>query len=410
MELFSPAFDDRALLAEAARWEEQHAAPLRRFILPHANRPDADRRLKVGYVSPNFWRHVICHFLAPLLEGHDHAAFEIYCYASVKRPDQTTARFRKSADVWRDVLGMSDEALSAQVRADGIDILVDLTQHMADSRLLAFARKPAPVQVAWLAYPGTTGLRSIDYRFTDAWLEPDGAPGLESVERPVRLPDSWFCFDPIDEYPQPGELPALRTGQVSFGCLNNFCKVNDAVLQLWARVLQAVPGSRLLLRCPPDSATRDRVWQFFASQGIAAERVELLRRTRTREEFLQLFARIDVALDPFPYNGGTTTCEALWMGIPVLTLPGAVAVSRLGLSILSTVGVAEFVAGSEEAYVQLAARLAGDLPRLAQLRSGLRARMQASVFMDGPRFARNVEHAYRDLWRAWCAQQAPAHL
>ena len=402
--LFDPTYDWRLLQPECARWDQHHGAPPERGIQAHANIADPERRLRVGYVSPDFFRHVISHFLTPLLEAHDHAAFEIFCYASVKRPDQTTERQRKTAEVWRDVLGVSDEALAAQIREDRIDILVDLTQHMADNRMPVFARKPAPVQVAWVGYPGSTGLRAMDWRLTDAQMEPEGSPWSESVEKVARLPDSWFCFDPMDEFPEPGGLPALRAGHVTFGCLNNFCKVSDAVLERWAAVLHEVPGSRLLLRCPEGSA-QTRVREFFAERGIAAERIELVAWSATRAEFLELFQRIDLALDPFPYNGGTTTCEALWMGVPVLTLPGERIVSRIGLSILSACGMSEFVAHSEAEYVRLAASLAADLSRLAHLRATLRARMKASAFMDAPRFAKNVEHAYRAMWRAWCAEQ-----
>ena len=401
---FHPAYDARRLREEDARWEQRHGAPLERFILPHKNNPDPERRLKVGYVSPDFWHHVVCHFLTPLLEAHDHAGFDIHCYASVKRPDPITERLRKTADAWRNVLGVRDEELAGRIREDGIDILVDLTQHLTDSRLLVFARKPAPLQVAWLGYPGSTGLRAMDCRLTDSHMEPEGSAWSESVEKPVRLPDSWFCFDPIDDFPSPSPLPALRTGQVTFGCLNNFCKVNEAVLHRWTGVMRAVAGSKLLLRCP-GGGSGERVHQFFASRGIEAHRVELVGRTSTRAEFLELFARIDIALDPFPYNGGTTTCETLWMGVPVLTLPGEEVVSRIGLSILSAAGLREFVAFSEAEYVTLAGRLAGDLAHLAHLRATLRARMQASAFMDAPRFARHVEQAYRQMWRNWCARQ-----
>jgi len=277
---------------------------------------------------------------------------------------------------------------------------------MADNRLRMFARKPAPVQVAWVGYPGSTGLETMDCRLTDWQMEPAGAAWSESVEEPVRLPDSWFCFDLIHEYPEVSELPALREGHVTFGCLNNFCKVNDAVLRRWAGVMRAVEGSRLLLQCPPGQ-TQARVREFFAAEGIGAQRVELLAPMLPRAEFFALFRRMDLVLDPFPYNGGTTTCEALWMGIPVLTLPGETIVSRIGLSILQASGMPEFVAATEEEYVKLALSLAGDLPRLAELRRGLRQRMQTSAFMDGPRFARNVEAAYRQMWRAWCAKQLP---
>jgi len=321
----------------------------------------------------------------------------------VRHTDEFTTRLQKNTDVWRDVLKRDDGELAEQIRADQIDILVDLTQHMADYRLLLFARKPAPVQVAWLGYPATTGLPTMDYRLTDAWLEPENAAWSDSVEKPIRLPDSWFCFDPI-ESPEPSAPPAGQAGYVTFGSLNNFCKVNEAVLRLWATVLEAVEGSRLLLYCPTGSA-QTRVRQWFAARGIPAERLELVTQTGTRLEYLGLFRRIDIALDPFPYGGGTTTCEALWMGVPVVSLAGKSAVSRLSLSVLTTAGLPELVAASEDDYVRIAMQLANDLPRLAELRTNLRPRMQASPLMDAPRFARNIETAYRTMWRQWCGQQ-----
>ncbi|MGB8169488.1 MAG: tetratricopeptide repeat protein [Chthoniobacteraceae bacterium] len=402
--LFHPGYNSRRIREENARWQETHGTPLGKCIQPHANSPDSQRRLKVGYVSPDFWRHVVCHFLVPLLEMHDHSNFEIYCYASVKCPDQITERMRKAADTWRDVLGMRDETLAELIRADEIDILVDLSQHTANNRLPVFARKPAPVQVAWLGYPGSTGLKTIDYRLTDSFMEPEGADWVELVEKVIRLPDSWFCFDPVDEYPAAGPLPALSNGYITFGCLNNFSKINEAVIHRWAEVLRTVEGARLLLRCPGGEAS-DRLRQSFTARGIEADRVEQIAWTTSRERFLDLFQRIDIALDPFPYNGGTTTCEALWMGVPVLTLPRSLALSRLGFSILSAIGLPELAAGSEAEYISLAARLAGDLPLLVRMRATLRKRMQNSPFMDRPRFARNVELAYREMWRNWCTSQ-----
>ena len=402
--LYQQRPDDAALGEEGMHWEHRHAAPLRKFVLHHQNQSDPGRRLKVGYVSPHFHICAVPNFVIPLLEAHDHAGFEIYCYASVQRPDRMTARVRKSADVWRDVFGMRDEALAAQIREDGIDILVDLAMHSGYNRLLVFARQPAPVQVAWVGHPGSTGVRAMDYRLTDAFMDPEGAAWSESVEEVVRLPDSWFCYDPLEPVPEPSELPALKAGGVTFGCLNDFCKVNEAVLERWVGVLAAVAGSRLFLRCP-EGESRGRVLGFLQSHGIGGQRVEFAPRSLPRSEYLRLFDRMDIALDPFPYNGGTTTAEALWMGVPVLTLPGKMATSRLGLSILSACGMPEFVAHTEEEYVRLAASLAADLPRLAQLRATLRGRMKASAFMDGPRFAKNVEHAYRAMWRAWCAKK-----
>ena len=404
--LYEQRHDDAALGEEIKRWEQRHGAPLAKFVRPHENQADPRRRLKVGYVSQHFQICAPPHFMLPLLEAHDHAGFEIHCYASVKRPDPITERIRKSADVWRDVFGVSDEALAERIREDGIDILVDLAMHTGSNRLLVFARKPAPVQVTWLAYPGTSGLRAMDYRLTDAWMDPEASPCPASLEELVRLPDSWFCYDPLDEVPPPGELPALRAGHVTFGCLNNFCKVNEAVLERWAALLHTVADAKLLLRCP-EGESRARVRHFFQAHGIAQERVEFAPAALPRAEYQRLIGRMDIALDPFPYNGGTTTCEALWMGVPVLTLPGEPAVSRQGLSVLMGAGFPEWAAHTEADYVRLAASLAGDLPRLAELRSALRQRMKSSALMDGQRFAKNVEHAYRAMWRKWCATQKP---
>jgi len=327
---------------------------------------------------------------------------EIYGYSGVQRPDDFTARAKKTAVVWREAIGLDDEALAAQIRADQIDLLVDLTQHMAGNRLLVFARKPAPIQVSWLGYPASTGLAAIDYRMTDRFLDPEGAAWSKSVKALERLPDCWFCFHP-GESPEPNTLPASQAGQITFGCLNNFSKINDSVLEVWARVLQAVPGSRLLLHCPA-GATQARFRAWFESRGVAADRLELVPRTNTRMEYLQAYQRIDIVLDTFPYNGGTTTCEALWMGVPVVSLAGPKGVSRLGLSILSNLGLPELVAFFADDYVGIAAQLAQNLPRLEQWRATLRSRMQASPLMDAPRFARNMEGAFRRMWGRWCEE------
>jgi predicted O-linked N-acetylglucosamine transferase (SPINDLY family) len=300
--------------------------------------------------------------------------------------------------------GVSDARLAEMIREDRVDILVDLAMHTADNRLPAFARRPAPVQVTWLAYPGSTGLPSIGYRLTDVHMDPPGERTAWSAEEPVRLPDCWCCYDPMGASPEINALPASAANGVTFGALNSFPKINHRVLELWARVLHAVKGSRILMLCPEGSA-RERVQAFFGAREISAQRVELGGRL-PRWEYLRLYQRIDIGLDPFPCNGMTTTCDALWMGVPVLTLPGEMPVSRAGLSLLSTVGLADLAASSEEDYVRIAAELAENLPRLAELRATLRARMQASPLMDAPRFARNVEAAYRQMWERWCSGQS----
>ena len=293
-------------------------------------------------------------FTIPLLSHHDHRQFEIFCYADVLRPDAVTERLRGYADVWRSTVGLSDQQLADLVRSDQIDILVDLTMHTADNRLLVFARKPAPVQVTWLAYPGTTGLSTIDYRLTDPYLDPPGLFDAFYSEESIRLPDTFWCYDPLTDQPPVNALPALENGFITFGCLNNFCKVNDGCLALWAQVLRAVPQSRLLLRAPRGQA-REHVLARLEQEGIAASRVEFADR-QPRLEYLKLYQRIDLGLDPLPYNGHTTSLDAFWMGVPTLTLVGKTVVGRAGWSQLCNLGLKELAAETPEQYVALAAQ------------------------------------------------------
>jgi protein O-GlcNAc transferase len=403
---FHPDYDERAISEEHQRWNRQFSDPLKPFLRPHANDPAVAGRLRIGYVSPDFRDHPAGRYALPLFECHDGERFEILCYSGVLRPDWMTERLRALAGGWRNTVGLSDAGLAEMIREDGVDILVDLAMHTGGNRLPVFARQPAPVQVTWLAYPGSTGLPGVGYRLTDAHMDPPGNEPAWSAEKPVRLPDCWCCYDPVGDSPEINALPALSAEGVTFGSLNNFAKAHEGVLALWARVLEAVKGSRLLMFCP-EGRTRERVVAFFGARGIARERVELVGYL-PRWEYLRLYQRIDLGLDPFPFNGMTTTCDALWMGVPVLTLPGEMPVSRAGLSLLSIIGLEEFAMNSEEDYVRKAVELAGNLPRLADLRATMRARMQASPLMDAPRFARNVEAAYRSMWQAWCSKQSPA--
>ena len=400
---YLPGHDAKTIFEEHQRWNRQFGDPLKQSVLPHANDPAVARRLRVGYVSPDFRDHPVGRYVLPLLERHDREQLEIFCYSGVARPDWITERLRALAGKWRNTIGVSDARLGEMIREDGVDILVDLAMHTADNRLPVFARRPAPVQVTWLGYPGSTGLQSIGYRLTDAHMELPGKGSALSSEEPVPLPDCWCCYVPLDEYPEVNALPVRSTKGVTFGSLNNFSKVNDGVLALWARMLNAIGGSRLMMLCPA-GRSRERVHAFLGALGIAADRVELVGFL-PRSEYVKLYQRIDLGLDPFPCNGMTTTCDALWMGVPVLTLPGAMPASRAGLSLLSSVGLEELAASSEEDYVRIAVELAGNLPRLADLRAALRPRMQASPLMDAPRFARNVEAAYRTMWRTWCVGQ-----
>ncbi len=399
---FCPGYDAQTIYEEHCRWDRQYAAPLAASTHPHANGRSPERRLRVGYVSPDFRVHCQSFFTVPLLSSHNHQNFEVYCYSDVDGPDGVTARLRSYADVWRDISDRSDEQVAELVRNDQIDILVDLTMHMAGNRLLVFGHKPAPVQVCWLAYPATTGLAAIDYRLTDPHLDPPGLDDRCYSEESIRLPDSFWCYDQPASEPAVNPLPAVERGQVTFGCLNNFCKLNPPVLKLWARVLAAVDHSRLMILAP-GGAHRQTNLDLLAQEGVERDRV-IFVGGRPRPQYLELYHQIDLGLDTFPYNGHTTSMDSFWMGVPVVTLAGQTAVGRAGASLLMNLGLPELIANDPEQFVQIAAALAHDLPRLTHLRSTLRERMQNSPLMDAPRFAQNVEAAYRRMWHRWCAR------
>jgi protein O-GlcNAc transferase len=392
---FHPAYDAAALLRESRVWDERHGRALRDAKREFSNDPNPDRRLRIGYVSPDFKHHAETFFTLPLLMNHDHKGFEIFCYSDVANPDPMTQQVRRCADGWRETRGQSDAKIAEMIRADGIDILVDLTMHMAGNRLKVFAAKPAPIQVTYLAYPGTTGLSAMDYRFTDAYMDPIGGEQFYS-ERSVRLPDCWVCYDPLMTIPPARPREA---GPVRFGSINHSRKLNRTTLELWARLLAETGDSRLLLLVEAASH-RKTIQEWFVEFGIDPKRLEFAGRN-TRLEYFKIYDRIDIALDPLPYNGITTTCDALWSGVPAVSLIGTTAAGRAGLGILSTMGLGELAANSPEKFVQIASGLAADSKRLAELRQTLRDRMRASPMTDGKRFARNVEAAYRQMWRNW---------
>jgi predicted O-linked N-acetylglucosamine transferase (SPINDLY family) len=392
---FDPACGPEQIHAEHAAWGRTLEA-----VVPttnvHANDRSPDRRLRIGYVSPDFCRHAVGYSLLPLFRQHDHSQFEIYCYSNTRQPDDLTARLRQGADVWRNTVGLPDAELAAQVLQDRVDVLVDLAMHTAGARLEMFARKPAPVQVTWMAYPGSTGLTRIDYRFTDPVLDPPGLTDHGYTEQSVRL-ETFLCFDPPADGPEVKPLRAEKNGYVTFGCLNNFSKVNDAVLDLWREVLAAVPDSRLALILPKGKITA----RLREKLGVAPDRLIGLPR-QPRLEYLKYYHRIDLALDPFPYTGLASSFDCLWMGVPLITLPGHTVGSRCSLSLLSKIGLTELAAKDKTDYVALAVAFARDPARLSELRSGLRGRLQSSVLMDASRFARQAESAYRTVWHKWC--------
>jgi protein O-GlcNAc transferase len=392
-------------IEECRRWRELHAPPLPTVLRPHGNSRDPERRLRIGYVSPDFRNHPAARCLLPLLENHDRRNFGIICYFNFPTADAVTKAMRLHADQWRDVIGAPDQHMAELIRQDQIDILVDLAMHSNHNRLGVFALKPAPVQATWLAYPGTTGLEAIDYRISDPYLDPDCANPPEFAEQTLRLPETfWCCLGGAENLPV-NDLPGMRDGRVTFGSLNNFSKVTPKAIETWAAILREVPGSRLVLHAHAGKH-RERVHQMFAELGVTPERCEFVARLAVGEYFA-LHQRIDLGLDSLPFGGGLTTCDALWMGVPVVSVAGKVPWHRSGASILSNVGLTELIAQTPEEYVRIAVNLTNDLPRLAEIRAGLRERMRNSPLMDAPRFARNLEAAYRTMWRKWCAK-APA--
>jgi len=391
------------LFAAHCEWDERYGARAPRAE-GHINDRTPGRRLKIGYVSPDFRTHSVAYFLTPLFEAHDHNTVELFCYADVIRPDEVTARLRGLADHWFSAIGMSDDALADRICADGIDILVDLAGHTAHNRMGVFARKPAPLQVTYLGYPSTTGLRAIDYRFVDDVTDPPGTADACATETLVRLPGCYLCYGGPQHAPQPAAPPCLKTGAITFGSFNNPAKVSDETFDVWGRLLTRLPSARLLLKGKPfaDEATRAEFLARLTKQGIDRERVEMVAWLPSRNAHLGLYERIDIALDPFPFNGVTTTCEALWMGVPVVTLKGDRHSARMGASLLGQACMTDWIANSVDDYVEIALALAANPAKLHDMRLGLRERIAASPLCDGTGFARKIENAYRTIWRSWC--------
>jgi len=380
--------------AEHRAWAARYAPPAATDATPRAA-PAPGRRLRVGYVSPDFVNHAVAFFFEPVLHADVRTRFEIFCYSNAAVPDRVTERLRATAEHWRDIARQPDDAVARQIREDGIDVLVDLAGHTAHHRLLVFARRPAPLQLTWLGYPNTTGMDAIDYRITDAVSDPPGQTDAWHAEKLLRLPRNFSCYLPPPASPPVAPPPVLAAGTATFGCFNNFAKVTPAAIRLWARVLQAVPGSRLLLKSRglADAGTIARIQGEFGLHGIAPDRIELNGSMLSVADHLQCYAGVDVALDTFPYNGATTTCEALWMGVPVVTLAGRTHVARVGASLLTHLGSPDWIAASPDDYLRIAAALAGDPNRLASLRAGLRERLRASPLCDAQRFTRDLEAA-----------------
>ncbi|HEY1921450.1 MAG TPA: hypothetical protein VGG44_01695, partial [Tepidisphaeraceae bacterium] len=384
------------LLREATRWAERFEKPLMAGLAAHLIDRSADRVLRVGYVSADFREHPVGRFLLPLLRHHNPQCVQAFCYSNAIRADEMTARLKKAATAWRETAALSDADFSRVIRDDRIDILVDLSSHTAGNRLRVFAQKPAPVQITWLGYPGTTGLAGIDYRLTDPYLDPFGQNDGVYTEKSIRLPNCFWCYEGPENGPPVGDLPASKSHYITFGCLNHFTKVSAGVLDLWARLLAEIPSSRLMIHTHRDNH-RKLALRRFADAGVAADRITFVGR-KSIDSYFAAYDQIDVALDPFPYGGGATTCDALWMGVPTITLRGRTAVGRGGASLLSNVGLPQFIAADLDEYIAIAKTTAGDTESLRHLRGNLRARMLQSPLMDAEQFARDMEAAFRTAW------------
>lgn len=398
--------EPETMFEEHRRWGERYGA-LTAAAEEHTNDRSPERRLRVGYLSPDFRRHSVAFFVEPVVAAHHRSEVEVYCYSNVTLPDAVTERIRAAADCWREIRGLPDQQVAELIRGDGIDILVDLAGHTGGSRLKVFARKPAPVQVTWCGYAATTGLAAIDYRLTDALADPPGQTERLHTEELVRLPVPFTCYRPADDAPEVSTLPALASGTVTFGCFSFLAKVTPRMVAAWSALLERVPKARLVLKSAPlvDESTRRLVWERFGAHGVDPARVELLGPLGHREH-LQAYDRIDIALDTFPYHGTTTTCESLWMGVPVVVLAGTTHASRVGVSLLTSVGLEDWVVSSLEEYIEWAAGMARQPERLAELRAGLRDRVAHSPLTDAAGFSSHLEEAYRRMWRRWCGGKA----
>jgi protein O-GlcNAc transferase len=398
---FTDAWSPDDVFRAHRAWAERYAEPITSAARPHTRITRTNQRLRVGYVSANFRDHAVTWFFEPVLRHHDATGFAVYCYSDVRVPDARTERLRRYPCIWRDTAKLDDEELAQLVRDDRVDILVDLTGHTQGDRLPAFARCPAPLQITWNGYVNTTGMSAIDYRITDVYADPPGKTEHFHTERLLRMPEIFEPFEiPADDLPV-GPLPALERGYVTFGSFNTAAKITPRMLALWSSILYDLPSARLLMIAMPEGRTHERIRATFAQHGIDAGRIEIRGRL-SHSAFMAAHREVDIALDTFPFNGCTTTSHALWMGVPVVTLAGRTHVTRVGFSMVSNVGLARLAATTGEQYVSIATDLARNLSQLEHVRATLRARMQSSPNMDGARFTRFLENAYRRIWADHC--------
>jgi protein O-GlcNAc transferase len=395
---YSEQCTQQEIYYESRRWETIHC--LSEADFPCITREKQNGCIRLGIISGDMKRHSISYFLEPFIEGLDRSRFEIYCYSDVTSPDDVSERLNKLADIWLNSADLKDDELAGAIRSDQVDILIDLAGHTGTMiRLPVFCRKPAPIQISWLGYPNTTGLSVINYRLTDEFADPHGLNDCLYTEKLIRLKNGFLCYRPPDEAPEVGLSPCRQNGYITFGSFNMLPKISPGVLALWARLLRRVKNSRLLLKCHyfADHATAERFLGYFADFGITRDRIELRSAVPDTQGHLAIYNEIDIALDTFPYNGTTTTFEALWMGVPVVTLVGDRHSARVGGSILTRLGLSELVATSSGEYINLTEGLAKDLKRLVKLRSSLRLTLANSSLCDAVTFCKEIGSVFEKM-------------
>ncbi|GAA4015295.1 tetratricopeptide repeat protein [Actimicrobium antarcticum] len=399
---YSTLHTPEQVFAEHLQFARQFEEPLMRDWADHPNSRDPERRLKIGYVSADFRNHAVAYFIEAILQNHDPEQVDVFCYHNHPEQDVVTERFMSIVPHWIPCFDMSDEQLAAKIRADGIDILVDLSGHTSGNRLLTFARKPAPIQITWIGCPSTTGLTAMNYRFTDNEMDPIGTTEIYHSEKLWRLPVS-AQFSPAENRAPINELPALSSSDFVFACLNNIIKITPHAIRLWAMILQSVPHAKLMLGNSDNSQIQERLKIAFENEGINKERLIFLPRL-SLSDYLQIHQEIDLALDTFPYNGGTTTLHSLSMGVPVVTLAGVMPVSRCGLTILNNIGLTDFIANSSDEYIKKAQYFSRNLIELDSIRQSLKKTYAPSSETRSDLLTRSVEAAYRSMWKNWCIE------
>jgi protein O-GlcNAc transferase len=399
----NPRYDAQFLFSEHLRFAKQIAEPVYPASFHYANDRAPSRRLRIGYVSPDFRRHAVAYFAEPVIISHNHKDFEVFCYSNSVNHDEVTQRIIDNADRWHNIAEMSDHRVAELIRADCIDLLVDLAGHTANNRILVFAQRPAPIQISWIGYLATTGLSAMDYRIADIHTDPPGMNERLYTEELVRLADIFLCYLPDKDSPDVGMLPSVTAGFVTFGSFNKLTKISEEVITVWSNILKAIPNSRLLLKTFGfrDPGTRRYAAERFVQKGIAAERI-IMQNSDPSPWHLKSYNDVDIGLDTFPFNGAATTCEAMWMGVPVISLAGTAYHSRIGASLLSNNHLSEFVARTYDEYVEIAVNLANNTERLEAIRCNLRNVMSNSPLTNAKKLTLNLENCYRSMWQKWC--------